>query len=456
MGNAFKLPGLQKFLNQNLQIEVERLAGFKKMSSSVEASPAFAENISSFAVAYGLAVQGLGLAGVQSNLIPLEVRKTLLWRKKRPWFTGAAACLAVAGASLWVGNVLAQGQISTAKGNLSTIGVQRVTSEAEAERIMNGSAGDAPLEKGAKVAGAAEYYQSQLSAVERDRKGDQSFLKAIARLPENNVFVPRILDVVHRAVEAAAPGELKSAATAEEYRKVAEQVARPERKYLWIEKMDMLYHPQDPSVFFLQAGQRAAGPKKAGWAIQIVGGTSDPKPAKWLDETLIKTLDTLGKAPGKGFYVEKVSLAKVMKRPAESTVVEQEKPLTGSGSGAPTGGGRGGGRGRGRGTDTGGGAPDGRGGGRGGRGPNLPNFGGGTTGTPDPAELAGPGSIADETTKVRDKAKDADPVTGEKMTEDQRFIIEVVIRKGDTPANLIPEEFKPKKPEEKKPEPKRA
>ncbi|HKQ48018.1 MAG TPA: type IV pilus assembly protein PilM [Phycisphaerae bacterium] len=447
MGNAFKLPGLQKFLNQNLQIEVERLSGFKKMAAAnLEQSSPFVDNIASFAVAYGLAIQGLGLAGVQSNLIPLEVRKTLLWRKKRPWFTGAAACLAVAGASLWVGNVLAEGQINSAKGNLSSISVQRVSSKDEAERIVNGSAGEAPLEKGAKVAGAAEWFQSELNKVNAGLKGDQSFLKALAKLPENNVFVPRIMDVIHRAAAAAAPADLKTAATAGEYRKVAEQVARPERRYLWIEKLDMLYHPQDPSIFFLQAGQKPTGPRKAGWAVQITGGTSDPKPAKWLDETLIKTLDTLGKAPGKGFYVEKVSLAKVMKRPAESaTVVEPEKPLAGGGGNTPGSGGGRGGRGRGRGTD--GGGTGGRGG-RGG-GPGLPNFGGG--GPTEPVESAGGGSVAEETSKVRDKAKDADPVTGEKMTEDQRFVIEVIIRKGDTPANLIPEEFKPKKPDEKKP-----
>lgn len=464
MGNAFKLPGLQKFLHQNLQIEVERLSGFKRMTSpNLEQSPAFADNISSFAVAYGLAIQGLGLAGVESNLIPLEVQKTLLWRKKRPWFVGAAACLAIAGGSLWVGNVLAEGQISSALGNLQDISVFRVSNKDEAERIINGSAGDAPLEKAAKVTGAAEWYQGELSKADSKRTGDQGLLKSLVRLPENNIFIPRILDVIHRAVQAAATPELQGAATSVEYKKVADQIARSERHYLWIEKIDMLYHAQDPAVYFLEAGKKSVGPRKAGWAVLIQGCTSDPKPAKWLEETLIKTLDKQGKAPGKGFYVDTVTLAKVTKRPAESATPEKEPSLVsgdssgGRGAGGRSGGGtRGGGRpggggggGRGRGA---GGAPDDRDGGKGGRGgrggggPGF-NFGGGND--DDSADSTGGSSVAEETVKWREKLKDTDLASGEKMNDDQRFVLQVVFRKGDTPPQLIPDEFKPKKPEAK-------
>lgn len=454
MGNAFKLPGLQKFLQQNLQIEVERLSGFKKMSSAnLEQSPTFSDNISSFAVAYGLAVQGLGLAGVQSNLIPLEVRKALLWQKKRPWFVAATACIAVAGGSIWVGNVLTNGQISSAMGSLQSVSVYRVSNKDEAERIINSGGGEAPVERAAKVAGAAEWYQSEMSKADGKRTGDQGLLKSLARLPDNNVYVPRILDIIHRAVESAASPDLKNAVTAEDYKKLAEQVDRPSRRYLWIETLQTLYHPQDPAVFFLEAGQKSTGPHKAGWAVQIIGSTSDPKPAKWLDETLIKTLDKLGKAPGKGFYVEKVTLAKVMKRPSESSSsVEPDRPLTGGDGQGPNGGGRtGGGRGRGRG-GTGspqGGAPDGRGGGR--SGPHLDSGGGGVIGGPGNESSPDTGSVAAETNKYREKLKDVDLASGEKMTEDQRFKIQVIIRKGDTPLQLIPDEYKPKKPEDKKP-----
>ena len=45
----------------------------------------------SFGVAYGLALQGLGQAQITSNLLPPEIAKQVVWRKKTPWFYGAAA-----------------------------------------------------------------------------------------------------------------------------------------------------------------------------------------------------------------------------------------------------------------------------------------------------------------------------------------------------------------------------
>ncbi len=61
LGNGFKLPGLQKFLQQNLNQDVERLESFPKLvGDEVLTAPQFQENLASFPVAYGLAVQGLG------------------------------------------------------------------------------------------------------------------------------------------------------------------------------------------------------------------------------------------------------------------------------------------------------------------------------------------------------------------------------------------------------------
>ncbi len=60
MGNGFKLPGLQKFLQQNLSNEVTKLEGFDKLAGDeVKSAPQFQDNLASFAVAYGLGIQGL-------------------------------------------------------------------------------------------------------------------------------------------------------------------------------------------------------------------------------------------------------------------------------------------------------------------------------------------------------------------------------------------------------------
>src|SRR4051812_43235454 len=75
LGNAFRLPGLQKFLSEKLGLEVRKLAGFKRLTGeTVTAAPQFTENILGFAVAYGLALQGLNVTRVHTNLLPQEIR----------------------------------------------------------------------------------------------------------------------------------------------------------------------------------------------------------------------------------------------------------------------------------------------------------------------------------------------------------------------------------------------
>ena len=97
LGNGFRLPGLQKFLEQNLSIPVVRVDSFKQLRSSPEINaPVFTENVLSFAVAYGLALQGLGLTIITTNLLPVEIARKRRWKKKNPWFIGAAACVLAA------------------------------------------------------------------------------------------------------------------------------------------------------------------------------------------------------------------------------------------------------------------------------------------------------------------------------------------------------------------------
>jgi type IV pilus assembly protein PilM len=97
LGNGFRLPGLQKYIEQNLGIPVVRVDSYEKLSPSPALNaPAFTENILSFAAAYGLALQGLGVTRVQTNLLPSESARRRLWDRKRPGFAAAAAMILVA------------------------------------------------------------------------------------------------------------------------------------------------------------------------------------------------------------------------------------------------------------------------------------------------------------------------------------------------------------------------
>ncbi len=94
LGNAFHLPGLQRFLAEKLQLEVLIPKAFEKVGGdSVVNEPAFKENILSFAVAYGLALQGLKLSKIQTNLLPPEIRVERLIKAKKPWVAVTAASL---------------------------------------------------------------------------------------------------------------------------------------------------------------------------------------------------------------------------------------------------------------------------------------------------------------------------------------------------------------------------
>ena len=94
LGNGFKLPGLQKFLQQNLNHEVSRLESFDKMvGDEVKSAPQFQDNLASFAVAYGLGVQGLNRGGLGTNLLPPEIEMVRLVRAKKPWALAASALI---------------------------------------------------------------------------------------------------------------------------------------------------------------------------------------------------------------------------------------------------------------------------------------------------------------------------------------------------------------------------
>ncbi len=101
LGNAFRLPGLQKFLSEKLQLEVKKLNKMERIDGDqVVAQQAFSENVLTFAVAYGLALQGIKRARLMTNLLPHEIRVERLVKAKKPFAVAAAAALLFAGMGL--------------------------------------------------------------------------------------------------------------------------------------------------------------------------------------------------------------------------------------------------------------------------------------------------------------------------------------------------------------------
>jgi len=101
LGNAMKLPGLESYLAKYLgdeskgdPMEVTHVESFPNLvGPSVVGAPAFKENQFSFAVCYGLALQGTGKAKLMTNLVPKELVIDRQIRSKKPWAIAAVAAL---------------------------------------------------------------------------------------------------------------------------------------------------------------------------------------------------------------------------------------------------------------------------------------------------------------------------------------------------------------------------
>ncbi len=194
LGNAMKLPGLQRYLSQNLGQTVSKLDGFRALSGpGVVDSPAFKKNILSFASCYGLAVQTLGQGSIQTNLLPPEIRQDRLIRSKQPWAIGAAAALLLGMTLSCFGYYRAwnsvqvedfQGQIAQARA-ISSQSSENQSSFSQAESDLEGTKKllDTIATAGAKRFDWAQVWQSINAALPSDPKGQRP-----EKLGERNVL----------------------------------------------------------------------------------------------------------------------------------------------------------------------------------------------------------------------------------------------------------------------------
>ncbi len=138
LGNAMKLPGLKRYLSQNMEQEVTPIESFDRLSEgSATANAQFKENVLSFAVAYGLCVQGLGKAEIHTNLLPEEIIRTRLVRAKKPWAVAGMAALFLAITFNYYTHVAAWSDTQTeamAKALTQAESAQRTASGYESER----------------------------------------------------------------------------------------------------------------------------------------------------------------------------------------------------------------------------------------------------------------------------------------------------------------------------------
>jgi type IV pilus assembly protein PilM len=97
LGGGTKMRGLLQYLQQSLQVPIERPDAFKRLGINAAVSAAkFHDSVADFGVVYGLGIQALGLGRIESNLLPKSVARSTAWARKTKFFIAAACLILVA------------------------------------------------------------------------------------------------------------------------------------------------------------------------------------------------------------------------------------------------------------------------------------------------------------------------------------------------------------------------
>jgi type IV pilus assembly protein PilM len=105
VGSTFHIPGLRKYLKQQIGVEVYRVEELKKLSDSGlsdERKAILKDNSLNLVTAYGLALRGLEMQTIKADLMPVTVVREAMWKKKTKWFGLAAGLGVAAGAAMFI------------------------------------------------------------------------------------------------------------------------------------------------------------------------------------------------------------------------------------------------------------------------------------------------------------------------------------------------------------------
>lgn len=246
-GNAFHLPGLQKYLENNLTIPggVRRLEKLNSLlTSATTNAPQFTDNILGFGPAYGLALQGLDLGPITASLLPPELARIQLWKRKRLYFAAAAACLALAAAFPWM---------------RQTMDVQALA--------QNDSLGNQARD----IINRAKQRQTEFNNASTDTTSQREKIDKLFELQKDRTVIPRILAMVHEALPEIPPA-IAAAKTPDELKQVLKsdpgRYDRTQRRQMIIDLLEIKYssdidNMEPPQVQLTQTtalGPAAAGP----------------------------------------------------------------------------------------------------------------------------------------------------------------------------------------------------
>lgn len=266
LGNGFKLPGLQKFLQQNLNQEVEKLDGFPRLvGDEVLSAPQFQENLSSFPVSYGLAVQGLGLGPLHTNLLPPEIEQARMIRRKKPWALAASTLLMLGFSAMFVSSWHALAKTKPLEApakQAKTVAEQGKRYESEFEEAKGEFTGI--VEKGKSLVGE-----------ETERTNWPALLQTVmATLPNPG-------QELQQQEKGFDPTDPKNAPLIGILRVHVDKIVpiwREDLKTGWYDTLEQEW------VNTMHAYDREKPPEGSGWVVQIVGHHYNPSPLSRKEE----------------------------------------------------------------------------------------------------------------------------------------------------------------------------
>ena len=227
LGGGTKMRGLLKYLQQSLQMPVGRPDSFKKLAISADVSAAkFHESVCDFGIVYGLALQGLGLGRIESNLLPRRIARSMAWAGKAKYFT-AAACM-----------LLLVSVLCLARTNLDRIGYAR--NKSQRQKIKT-------------VIDTARQASSKLKAQEGRGTAYEAIIKK-----EFDLFKYRdVVPLLYQTMISTLPSENNNPEQKELYRAFTESnveailgTARKERKQIFVTGMSVSFADDVSTVNF--------------------------------------------------------------------------------------------------------------------------------------------------------------------------------------------------------------
>jgi len=282
MGNGFRLPGIQKFLEQNLNLKVLRIDSYSKLTTGPGVNAAkFNENVLSLGVAYGLAVQGLGLSTVNTNLLPSEIARVRRWKKKQPWFAAAGGVL------------------------LLTMGTMLYSVRADIQKLHSTQG---QLAEAKQYVQQVKQWQSQYNQWKNQGGEEKEFIDSTFELLAYRNFWPSFQaalsesvlrvtgpdqELLMQYVRVSNAGEGQD--QQEQILEKIKSIPRSERQQIFIERMDYQYAP-DVNALLDGGTGAAANPARSqrGYSITLTGRTPLPlSRTNQLIDSLLETLRTV-------------------------------------------------------------------------------------------------------------------------------------------------------------------